>query len=192
MYYPKGGFERVAELLSEANDINGVRVEYNTSLVGYDSDSSGGISGAVVRHADGREVVIKSDYYVTNIDTPHHDDEFCDGGSDGDYGRRPSCGVISINLALSKRLGALAHHNIFCASDRRLSWRFLETDHVYSGGGFDVDNSNFYVHCPERSDPTACPAGHDAITVLVPVPPLPNPTPDGARKPSNKLYSYRE
>ena len=34
---------------------------------------------------------------------------------------------------------------------------------------------NFYVHAPARTDPSACPQGHDAITVLVPCAPTPSP-----------------
>ena len=34
---------------------------------------------------------------------------------------------------------------------------------------------NFYVHAPARTDPSACPKGHDAITVLVPCAPTPSP-----------------
>ena len=165
VYYPRGGFGRVAELLREACETNGVRVVCNTSLAGYSSESGSTIKHAVFEGADGVST-IQSDFYVTNIDTPHHDQEFlC--GVDGGYGTRPSCGVVSMNFAFSKRLGRLAHHNIFCAADRRESWRFLEPR-----GEFAEDNFNFYVHCPERSDTTVCPSGHDAITVLVPVPPL--------------------
>ena len=37
---------------------------------------------------------------------------------------------------------------------------------------FNKNACNFYVHAPARTDPTVCPEGHDAITILVPVSPL--------------------
>jgi len=35
---------------------------------------------------------------------------------------------------------------------------------------FDEQAFNFYVHAPARTDPSCCPPGGDALTVLVPVP----------------------
>jgi phytoene dehydrogenase-like protein len=110
-------------------------------------------------------------------------------------GVRPSCGVVSLNFAFDIELSPLAHHTLFISQHYRDSWRAVEDPDTDRGGmgregregmggrdapaaegGFTAFNStafNFYVHAPSRTDRSACPPGTDAVTVLVPVPPLP-------------------
>jgi phytoene dehydrogenase-like protein len=62
------------------------------------------------------------------------------------------------------------------AEDEAVSWTSVTQP---DSSSFNPDAFNFYVHAPERTDPSCCPDGHDAITVLVPVPPLPHPRGQG-------------
>ena len=81
-----------------------------------------------------------------------------------------SCSVVSLHLAFDVSLeAALAHHTLFLSPQIKSSW-----DNTKQGNTFKAaDGVNFYVHAPSRTDATACPIGDfDAITVLVPIPPL--------------------
>ena len=80
---------------------------------------------------------------------------------------------MSIHFALNTTLQALSHHTLYLSKHYRSSWATVEQPDCAQ---FSADSFNFYVHAPSRTDPTVCPIGHDAITVLVPVPPLPTRT----------------
>ena len=80
---------------------------------------------------------------------------------------------MSIHFALNTTLRALSHHTLYLSKHYRSSWATVEQP---DSARFSADSFNFYVHAPSRTDPSVCPIGHDAITVLVPVPPLPTPT----------------
>ena len=85
---------------------------------------------------------------------------------------QPSCGVLSINLALDTVLEPLMHHSIFISKHYRQSWSVVENPDS-SSLSFNSSAFNFYVHAPSRTDTSTCPSGCDAITILVPVRPLP-------------------
>ena len=85
---------------------------------------------------------------------------------------QPSCGVLSINLALDTVLEPLMHHSIFISKHYRQSWFVVENPDSTTLS-FNSSAFNFYVHAPSRTDATTCPSGCDAITILVPVRPLP-------------------
>lgn len=93
---------------------------------------------------------------------------------------QPSCGVLSINLALDTVLEPLMHHSIFISKHYRQSWFVVENPDS-SSMSFNSSAFNFYVHAPSRSDASTCPSGCDAITILVPVRPLPVTGGDVAR-----------
>ena len=66
-------------------------------------------------------------------------------------------------------LRSLSHHTLYLSKNYKTSWNVV--DHP-DDSSFNPKEFNFYVHTPSRTDNTTCPIGHDAITVLVPVPPL--------------------
>ena len=81
----------------------------------------------------------------------------------------PSCGIISLNFAFNTTLQCLSHHTLFLSKSYKNSWKVVDQP---DNASFNQKDFNFYVHCPSRTDSTVCPKGHDAVTVLVPVPPL--------------------
>jgi phytoene desaturase (3,4-didehydrolycopene-forming) len=89
-----------------------------------------------------------------------------------DYGRQQherlgrlkySVGVVSFNWCMAKRIEGLAHHNVFLSQQWRESWA------PAARPGDFVRHPNFYVHVPNRTDPTAAPPGCDSVMVLLPV-----------------------
>lgn len=114
---------------------------------------------------------ISATTFITNIDAPEFEkmlvpvperDERTTEGV-------PSCGIVSLNFAFNTTLKCLSHHTLFLSKSYKNSWNVVDNPDIAS---FNPEEFNFYVHCPSRTDSTACPVGHDAVTVLVPVPPL--------------------
>ena len=83
---------------------------------------------------------------------------------------RPSTAVLSLSFAFNKTLSPLAHHSLFLSDDFKESWDVVEQSKFEKGYNFNPEACNFYVHAPSRTDKSACPEGHDAITVLIPMP----------------------
>ena len=109
--------------------------------------------------------------FITNIDAPEFDkmlvpvpqkDKRTISGV-------PSCGIISLNFAFNTTLQCLSHHTLFLSKSYKNSWNVVDQP---DNASFNQKEFNFYVHCPSRTDSTVCPIGHDAVTILVPVPPL--------------------
>lgn len=191
IFYPQGGFGTIAQALETVvkkkrnveivkkatvkefvfatkggagvDDNRGsdnTRIEYVN--VGMDDDDD----DAAANHA------VEADVFICNIDVPQTEMQYLPLKSMQDsntINSRPSCSVISLNFALDVELSQLAHHSIFISKHYDTSWRSVEYP---DKAPFLPHAFNFYVHAPSRTDPTACPVGKDAITILVPVPPL--------------------
>jgi len=91
-----------------------------------------------------------------------------------------SSSVVSLSFALDAQFAeALAHHNIVFADDLgERPWEALfgarrASSFLPVADAPTWSPGHFYVHCPTRTDASAAPAGCDAITVLLPTPPLP-------------------
>lgn len=76
-------------------------------------------------------------------------------------GKNVSCSSISFYWSLSKTFPQLETHNMFVESSFG-----QRSTHVYMNRQSPMKPS-FYVHVPSRIDPTAAPAGKDAVIVLV-------------------------
>jgi phytoene desaturase (3,4-didehydrolycopene-forming) len=116
---------------------------------------------------------ISADTFITNIDAPEFENALV-SVSERDERTAvgvPSCGIVSLHFALNTTLRSLSHHTLYLSKSYRNSWNVVDNP---DDAAFNPAEFNFYVHCPSRTDSTVCPSGHDAITVLVPVPPLPS------------------
>lgn len=184
IFYPRGGFGAVAQALQVAAEKAGVSIRTNATVTAIQVSSSDSrrVESVTVMagSSDGRHSSynFSTDAVVVNVDVPQAEESFSSPSSPDALrmdqraaGMRPSCGVLSLNFAFDMRLPALQHHTLFLSSSYTASWACVE------GSGdahapFNPDAFNFYVHAPARTDPSCCPEGCDAVTVLVPVPPL--------------------
>lgn len=186
IFYPKGGFGAVAKALQKCSINAGVDIRTKSVIktLHFDSLSSSPSSSSnsniqstrtnninsVIVVTNGVEDTLKADYVVTNIDASsfeqylpiHLQDTRASEG-------RPSCGIVSIHLALSRRLSFLKHHTLYISSGYADSWQTVDKPDTSK---FNPQCFNFYIHAPSRTDYTVCADNQDAITVLVPVPPL--------------------
>lgn len=74
-----------------------------------------------------------------------------------------------MHFAFNITLKSLSHHTLYLSKSYKNSWNVVDNP---DDSSFNPKEFNFYAHTPSRTDSTVCPIGHDAITVLVPVPPL--------------------
>jgi phytoene desaturase (3,4-didehydrolycopene-forming) len=181
IFYPRGGFQTVTDSLVDIARKNDVDIRTNHRLRSYHhAADSQRVEHVMVRDTlENKDLNITADVFISNIDVPSNEyylyqDPSSMTQSAASTRNVPSCGVLQFHFAFDVTLATLKHHNIFFSSmdEQRRSWLLIEQpDKLYA---FDLDNFNFYVHAPSRTDPSVCPAGHDAITVLVPVSPLLN------------------
>ncbi|GIL49585.1 hypothetical protein Vafri_5915 [Volvox africanus] len=170
VWYPLGGFGQIRDALLRVGQGLGVRLRCGARVTAVRTAPGQG-GGQVVEGvtlASGEE--LDADVVVSNRDVPLTY-ELLRGPAEAHGSARArqllaqdySAGVISYNWSLDKKLDQLLHHNVFLSGDYEGSW-------IRATGADTLSRSpNFYVHCPSRTDPTACPPGSDSMMVLLPV-----------------------
>ncbi|KAL2653442.1 hypothetical protein R1flu_021570 [Riccia fluitans] len=162
VWYPVGGFAEVRDGLAKAAQKVGVKITTNATVKRIDH-ANGQVEGVTLH--DGS--FIKADIVVANADLPHVYKSLL-----GSYGRKQasnllqskySASVIAFQWAMNTHLEGLSHHNVFLSDLYEKSWQRV------TNASSMIERPNFYVHAPSRTDPTVCPQGYDAITVLLPV-----------------------
>jgi phytoene desaturase (3,4-didehydrolycopene-forming) len=95
-----------------------------------------------------------------------------------------SCSSISFYWSLSKKVPELETHNMFVENSfgKRSTNIYLKRHGLLK--------PSFYVHVPSRIDPSAAPAGKDAVIVLVLVENLGDSDPDSEDSDLDKLIAY--
>ncbi|GIL73546.1 hypothetical protein Vretimale_5240 [Volvox reticuliferus] len=170
VWYPLGGFGQIRDALLRVGQGLGVRHRYGARVTAVRTAPGQG-GGQVVEGitlASGEE--LDADLVVSNRDVPLTY-ELLRGPAEAHGSARArrllaqdySAGVISYNWSLNKKLDQLLHHNVFLSGDYEGSWVRATSADTLSR------SPNFYVHCPSRTDPTACPPGSDSVMVLLPV-----------------------
>mmetsp|Transcript_33471 Transcript_33471/g.48527 ORF Transcript_33471/g.48527 Transcript_33471/m.48527 type:complete len:432 (+) Transcript_33471:426-1721(+) len=210
IFYPRGGFGQVAQALKRAAEQAGVTILTNHTVHAINMSPSASGAPPSVQSLRVTAGVTNSSFevdaaaVVVNVDAPQAEELF--GGESTD-GWRTSCGVLALHWGFNTTLSPLLqHHTLFLSTHYADSWVPVEAtrpthpqvckiatrrDHMvlcllwqHKESRFNEKAFNFYVHAPSRTDPSCCPAGSDAITVLVPVPPL--------RDSSDRISQYDE
>ena len=180
IYYPEGGFGVVAKALESIALKSGVEILRNTEALAFQTNDDKTILSSVTSRSGSHPrnstiVSVRASQFVLNVDAPRAEELFFSEDlriiQDGRTAHgRPSCSVVSLHWALNLTLTPLLHHTIFLSRDYDRSWDCVGE----FNSAFDPNAFNFYVHAPSRTDPSCCPSGMDAVTVLVPVSPLPD------------------
>jgi len=189
IYYPRGGFGSVTRALETVAKKTGVQIYKNCDVQEFifqeqsklqnskwnfqGSSRLEGITYLEKLAGSVEKKVISAANFIVNVDSPQAEHMFFKSNLEFQdkrtVGGTPSCSVVSLNFVLNRRFDELAHHTIFLSSKYKDSWRVVDEP----GSSFNPEEFNFYVHAPSRTDPSVCPDSDDAITVLVPVPPIP-------------------
>lgn len=171
IYYPRGGFGKLSSALEDIAIKSGVHIVRNSSLVSVDVNHDDDTIVSVSYEKEKETFHLQPKVLITNVDAPQFESQFIPAakGDQRCVEGRPSCGVVSLSFAFNTTLNPLTHHSIFFSLNYKESWKTVENPDTSI---FNTNAFNFYVHAPLRSDLSAAPEGHDAITVLVPVPPI--------------------
>ncbi|KAG9233695.1 hypothetical protein BJ875DRAFT_37260 [Amylocarpus encephaloides] len=167
IWYPVGGFHAVVAALVRVCERLEVDVRLSTP-VSQIVTLPGGKTVTGVRMASGE--TLSADIVVVNADLVYAYNNLLPTTSSAAKShatsltkRAGSCSSISFYWSLSQKIPELQTHNIFLADEYRESF-----DAIFDRQNIP-DEPSFYVNVPSRVDPTAAPAGKDAIVVLVPV-----------------------
>lgn len=169
IWYPRGGFYSVLDELKKMGEELGVEYRLNTPVrrlvTSQDAGKPPVAQGVELENGDRLEadlVVLNADlvYSYTHLlpPTPR-----VSSYAKSLRARDASCSSISFYWSLSKKVPELGTHNIFLAEQYRESF-----DAIFKRHGLP-ESPSFYVNVPSRIDPSAAPAGRDAVIVLVPV-----------------------
>ena len=181
VWFPEGGMYAIIEALVKIAKVNGVQFTFNTAveeILVEDGLATG------VRLEDGSRIA--ADMVIANADLPYvYQRLLPEAEQTKRYARRKhGCSALVFYWGLDQQYPQLGPHNLFLAPDIR--------------GGFDLifddlalgDQPSFYVHVPNRIDPSLAPEGQDTITAAIPVPHINESSPQdwGAIKDKSRQY----
>jgi phytoene desaturase len=157
-FFPAGGMYRIVEILQSEASSSGVRFYFSTPVKRIRVN---GLQAESIILEDGSE--IKADVIVANADLPYvyrqllPDRRISERLDRMNY----SCSAICFHWGLDKVYSRLGHHNVFLSDQFRESLERIFRNKTVG------DNPSFYVHAPARNDPSAAPAGHETLSVIV-------------------------
>jgi phytoene desaturase (3,4-didehydrolycopene-forming) len=174
VYYPTGGFEKIRDSLKDAVERLGVEIRTGIEVQaihvaqGVAGNSlATGITTNSGEHIDADIVVSNRDvaasYQIIDSKTDFlakYASEKVSQLESYDY----SCGIISFQWCLNKKVDALLHHNVFISNNARKAWRPARNAREIE------EFPNFYVHMPSKTDSTASPGpDSESLMILLPV-----------------------
>ena len=159
VWYPTGGMFRIAEVLAEAAQAAGVRLEYRTPVRAVEV-VAGRTTGVLL--ADGRRIA--ADVVVANADLPYvYRRLLPDARPARRVARRAFSGsAISFFWGTDKPYPQLSPHTLFLADCYRENFDRIERNEPLP------DLPSVYVHAPTRLDPATAPPGRDTLIAVVP------------------------
>ena len=162
IWYPVGGFHSIIKALVQVGERLGVTYRLGTSVTSIILDSRNRCATGLTLSTG---EILTADVVVINADLVYAYNNLLPPSATAKSlsKRSASCSSISFYWAMNRKIPELTTHNIFLADDYRESF-----DDIFKKQLIPSQPS-FYVNVPSRVDPTASPAGNDAIVVLVPV-----------------------
>lgn len=155
IWYIKGGYAKLAEVLAEALEERGVEVRTHSSVSEIVTEANEA-TGCIV---NGEEV--NGDRIVLNGEFPAAE-KLMPENSKKTY--KPSSGCLLFYFGLNKPLNTAHVHNFYIGESLDKHMNDLFVEHKLS------DDPAFYVFNPSLIDETLAPEGHGVAYVLVPVP----------------------
>jgi phytoene desaturase len=160
VWFPIGGMYRIVESLVSIAEGHGARFVYESPVKQIVLKGSRA-TGVVLEDGSTRS----ADIVIANADLPYVYDRLL---PDRDLARRMmnkqfTCSTIMLYWGVDKVYPQLAHHTLFLSGDYKASSERIFRDHTLP------ERPSFYIHVPNRTDPTAAPEGGDNLMVLVPV-----------------------
>lgn len=171
VYAPMGGFHSVTQSIELLARSRGVAIQCNTSVTQVTADgvwtSTGDFHAAdlVIVNADlpyaEASLLLKSNKGAT---TNHHQEKEI---FDWEDKYRFSSGVVAFHWSINTKLDMLSTHTVFLATQEEENTAMQSWETLRSNARF-AEPFNFYVHCPGKTDSSACPEGCETVMVIVP------------------------
>jgi phytoene desaturase len=182
VYFPKGGMNRVSEMLEKIALENGVEIKYRATVSRIEVAGERGsweagklealtadrrqltadrVTG--VRLSDG--TFYPAGIVLANADLPYVYEELLPPGRELRKIKKLgyTCSAIVFHWGMDKVMPGIEQHNVYVSDDYRSN-----IEAVFSGNGI-ANEPSFYIHSPARADKSAAPEGEDSISVIVPV-----------------------
>lgn len=157
-FFPEGGMFGIVRRLADAASDAGVKFHYSKPVKEIRIK---GKRAESILFGDGSE--LKADLIVGNADLPYiYRNLLPDKRKARHLDRlKYSASAICYHWGLDKTYPRLGHHSVF------LSDHFREgLDKIFIEKTVN-EHPSFYVHAPVRTDPSAAPAGHDTLSIVV-------------------------
>lgn len=195
VHYPDGGIYMVIDAIARAAQEEGATLRFGEEVLGIDVVASGRSQGRrtgrvrSVRLAGGE--TIEADVVVVTGDLRHAETALLDEAWQSypeSYWERRDPGISSLLVYAGVRgeLPELAHHSLFFTRDWPANFEAIlgpADGHAVPAERLRVPfPASLYVSRSSATDPSAAPAGHEALMLLVPFPadPAIGSGPDGA------------
>jgi phytoene desaturase (3,4-didehydrolycopene-forming) len=160
VWYPMGGFSRVAQSLAGLAEKAGAEFRYNAPVRTV-RIQGGSAKGVELESGE----FLPADLVLINADLPYAYQNLLPdrAAAESLQRKRYTCATIMFYWGMDRTYPELREHNVFLAKEYQASFDRIFRDHTLP------DEPSFYIHVPSRTDPSAAPASCDALTVLVPV-----------------------
>ncbi|KAF2669848.1 phytoene desaturase [Microthyrium microscopicum] len=164
IWYPRGGFYRLLEVLLNMSKRNGAKYLLETNVNRIVTDS-GKVTGVEISTGTETPEILSADIVICNADLVYAYNNLLPPTKHAERlaNRKQSCSSVSFYWSIKTKVPALQIHNIFLAEAYQESF-----DDIFHGVGIPSEPS-FYVNVPSHVDPSAAPDGKDSIIVLVPI-----------------------
>jgi phytoene desaturase (3,4-didehydrolycopene-forming) len=161
IWYPIGGFHKVVEGIVNIGKRYSVNYRLSTPVQKINVSAEGRATGVTLETGE----VLDASLVVCNADLVYSYNTLLppSPGMAALNARETSCSSISFYWGLDGSVPELKTHNIFLAGEYRESFDAIFHDHTLP------PEPSFYVNVPSRVDPSAAPAGKDAVIVLLPI-----------------------
>lgn len=183
VYYPRGGMYTLVEALEKVAVEEGVVVRTGADVVGIEVEDAPRTPREPRRRGTARAVLLAdgtrlaADVVVSAADRHHTETALLDPAhadlpADVWDRRGPGISALLVMAGVRGELPELAHHSLFFTRDWPGNFdAILGPGRSTPPSGLHVpDVASLYVSRTTASDPTAAPAGHENLFVLVPFP----------------------
>lgn len=171
--YPQGGFSQLIDVIAALAEQEGARLRTSTRATRILTDSPGRrrrprAVGVEIEEADGTVRTLAADVVVATADLHHVETTMLPPALQTypeRWWRRATTGpgAVLLLLGVEGELPELSHHSLFFTRDWRENFGAIREGRVPSP-------ASLYVCRPSATDPSAAPAGHENLFVLVPMP----------------------
>ncbi|SFS09730.1 phytoene desaturase [Agrococcus baldri] len=173
VWYPQGGFTAVVDALARLARVAGVEVRTGTRVerILVDDGAARGVELAGGERIAADLVVSAADAHATDTRLLAHVPGIAERARRRWAKRVAGPSAVLVMLGVEGELPQLAHHTLLFTRDWEEGFRRIFGPLGARASRGVTDPASLYVSRTSATDPSVAPAGHEALFVLVPVPP---------------------